>query len=204
MLNVYQKLKNLINSKVPMDNAADSNVNCNNYTKTGIYYLGTNLSNAPSSWIKLMVMGNSNTTNGDIVQLAVCVTTRQVYTRSATAQNGSFVWKDWLCLNQIITTGTEFETGRIIDDKKEYAKRINCGALFESGIKTVETGLSNVTYTDIEGICVTSGGGWPYKMGTTGSSAVAVLSIDNNQIKIESNGNLSTYTGYVELKYLKN
>lgn len=104
----------------------------------------------------------------------------------------------------IITTGTEFETGRIIDAKKEYLKRINCGVLLASGTKTVETGLSNVTYTDIEGICVTSGGGWPYKMGVAGSSTVAVLSIDNHKIKIKCNGDLSTYTGYVELKYFKN
>ena len=104
----------------------------------------------------------------------------------------------------IITTGTEFETGRIIDGKKEYGKRINCGVLLASGTKTVETGLSNVTYTDVQGICVTNNGGWPYKMGVTGSSTVAVLSIDNHKIKIKCNGDLSTYTGYVELKYLKN
>lgn len=114
------------------------------------------------------------------------------------------VWKDWQCLTQNITTGIEFETGRIIDGKKEYGKRINCGVLLASGAKTVETGLSNVTYTDIEGICVTSGGGWPYKMGVTGSSTVAVLSIVNHKIKIMCNGDLSTYTGYVELKYFKN
>lgn len=207
MLNVYQKLKNLINSKVPMDNVTDSNVNCNNYTKTGIYYLGTNLSNAPSNWIKLMVMGNSNTTNGDIVQLAVCVITRQVYTRSATAQNGSFVWKDWLCLNQIITTGTEYETGRIIDGKKEYGKRINCGNLPNAQAKYVQTGLENITLTRaIEGVMLSSNSqrGLPAPNITSGNTIMVYLNGTGTALTINTQFDWSSYSAHVELFYTKN
>ena len=49
-----------------------------------------------------------------------------------------------------ITTGTEYETGRIIDGKKEYAKRINCGKGPNNETIQVETGLTNVEYTKIE------------------------------------------------------
>lgn len=203
MVSNYTKRK----EEIQIKNLAISNVDCNNYINTGIYYLGSNLTNAPQEYIKLIVLGEDKSVSmGDVFQIAGGVSNNKMYCRNGNfkASEQKIVWGKWQCLTQNITTGTEYETGRIIDDKKEYAKRINCGTLFESGIKTVETGLSNVTYTDIEGICVTSGGGWPYKMGTTGTSALAVLSIDNNQIKIESKGNLSTYTGYVELKYLKN
>ena len=50
-----------------------------------------------------------------------------------------------------ITTGVEFKTGRIIDEKEEYGKRINCGAGPNNGIRSVATGLFNVTYLKIEG-----------------------------------------------------
>lgn len=41
-----------------------------------------------------------------------------------------------------ITTGTEYETGRIIDGKKEYGLRKNLGAFANSGRKDFSTGLS--------------------------------------------------------------
>lgn len=40
-----------------------------------------------------------------------------------------------------ITTGTEYETGRIIDGKKEYGLRKNLGAFANSGRKNFNTGL---------------------------------------------------------------
>lgn len=55
-----------------------------------------------------------------------------------------------------ITTGQEFKTGKTIDGKEEYAKRINCGAGPNNGTRSVATGLSNVTYIKAEGI-VTNG-----------------------------------------------
>ena len=42
-----------------------------------------------------------------------------------------------------ITTGTEFETGRIIDGKKEYGLRKNLGSLPNSTNTTYNTGVSN-------------------------------------------------------------
>lgn len=53
-----------------------------------------------------------------------------------------------------IETGVEFETGRIIDGKKEYGKRIDCGALPNTGTITIPHGLDfyNICLTHIEGI----------------------------------------------------
>lgn len=42
-----------------------------------------------------------------------------------------------------ITTGTEYETGRIIDGKKEFGLRKNLGAFANSGRKDFNTGLSS-------------------------------------------------------------
>lgn len=42
-----------------------------------------------------------------------------------------------------ITTGVEYETGRIIDGKKEYGLRKNLGAFANSGRKDFNTGLSS-------------------------------------------------------------
>lgn len=41
-----------------------------------------------------------------------------------------------------ITTGTEYQSGRIIDGKKEYGLRKNLGAFANSGRKDFNTGLS--------------------------------------------------------------
>lgn len=52
-----------------------------------------------------------------------------------------------------ITTGTEYETGRVIDNKTEYATRIDCGALLSSDTKTIQTSIPNTyTITDYYGI----------------------------------------------------
>ena len=42
-----------------------------------------------------------------------------------------------------IITGTEYESGRIIDSKKEYGLRKNLGAFANSGRKDFDTGLSS-------------------------------------------------------------
>ena len=51
-----------------------------------------------------------------------------------------------------ITTGQEIKTNEIIDGKRVYKKRINCGAGPNNTSKTVGTGLSNVTYIRAEGM----------------------------------------------------
>lgn len=46
-----------------------------------------------------------------------------------------------------IQLGVEYETGRVIGGKKEYAKRIRCGDLPNNNSLVIETGLSDVTFT---------------------------------------------------------
>lgn len=105
-----------------------------------------------------------------------------------------------------ITNGIEFETGRVIDGKKEYGKRINCGYLTNGGTTTVDTGLGNqsIIYTDIRGIAE-AGWQYPYVMSPQGTnSGIAEVSVSGSSLKIKSNADLSSYIGYVELHYIKN
>ena len=51
-----------------------------------------------------------------------------------------------------VITGQGVKTNEIIDGKRVYKKRINCGAGPNNTSKTVGTGLSNVTYIRVEGI----------------------------------------------------
>ena len=51
-----------------------------------------------------------------------------------------------------VLTGQEVKTNEIIDGKRVYKKRINCGAGPNNGARSIATGLSNVTYIKAEGI----------------------------------------------------
>ena len=50
------------------------------------------------------------------------------------------------------TTEQEVKTNEIIDGKRVYKKRINCGAGPNNGTRSIATGISNVTYIKAEGI----------------------------------------------------
>lgn len=51
-----------------------------------------------------------------------------------------------------VITGQEVATNELLDGKRVYKKRINCGAGPNNISKTVGTGLSNVSYIRAEGI----------------------------------------------------
>lgn len=106
-----------------------------------------------------------------------------------------------------ITTGTEYETGRIIDGKKEYAKRINCGNLPNAEAKYVQTGLENITLTRaIEGVMLNSGSqrGLPAPSVTAANTIMVYLNGTGTALTINTQFNWSSYTAYVELFYTKN
>ncbi len=119
-------------------------------------------------------------------------------------------WKDWQCLTQNIKTGTEFETGRIIDGKKEYGKRINFGkvSVTTNNTRVVSTGLTNVSFTKpMEGM-ITNGTYWfPIngirpKDGTDDVCIGAYMS--GTDIVLLSKEARNDYTGYVTIFYTKN
>lgn len=64
----------------------------NTLTKSGVYYAGTNCANAPSSFCKVLVMGrDTNTDYGDVTQLAISISTPNIYIRTRNNTN----WSSW-------------------------------------------------------------------------------------------------------------
>lgn len=75
-----------------------------------------------------------------------------IYTRYFTNEEG---WSDWVLLSNnlnIKTGGEGVATGRIIDGKLEYMKRIDFGSLPNATTKRIATGLvlENITITDVK------------------------------------------------------
>lgn len=104
-----------------------------------------------------------------------------------------------------ITTGVEFETGRIIDGKKEYGKRINCGlAPLSTSFLEINHGLINVMFTNYWGICGYNKGAWCEKIDR--NSIIKMIMYGNN-VRIFAEGDSYHNEGYlcvVELHYIKN
>lgn len=106
-----------------------------------------------------------------------------------------------------ITTGQETKTNEVIDGKRVYKKRINCGAGPNNDAKIIDTGLSNVTYVKVEGIVVGINSVFPINntrpFGSDQAFGVYV-NTTNKQIVLESVADRSAYTVYVDLYYTKN
>ena len=105
-----------------------------------------------------------------------------------------------------ITTGVEFKTGRIIDGKEEYGKRIDCGTLpAESQLKYKSTGLSNINFIRLEGIIQSSTLATNIPFEYPGQPTIThYYSLSNNQIIIKVVDDASKYTAIETVYYTKN
>lgn len=63
----------------------------NNLTKSGVYYAGVNCANAPAVYCKVLVMGSTDTNYGDVTQLAISISTPNIYIRT----RNNTEWSDW-------------------------------------------------------------------------------------------------------------
>ena len=121
------------------------------------------------------------------------------------------VYPEPVVANTEITTGQEFKTGRIIDGKIEYGKRINCGALPNATEKQVDLGLNvkTVKIHDYQGMARQSRNGackkLPYVNITNINYGVQVDIWETNKINITTKNNWSAYdTSYIDVFYTKN
>lgn len=106
-----------------------------------------------------------------------------------------------------IETGVEYATNEYIDDKRVYRKRIDCGNAPSNSVKSVQTGLSNVTYEKIEGIMRAGSSAIPLNstrpLTPTDNSSVGVF-INDNAICLESKADRSSMHVFVDIYYTKN
>ena len=102
-----------------------------------------------------------------------------------------------------IITGQEFKTGRVIDGKEEYGLRVDIGALPNTTVKTIDTGLdfTTINMEYISGMAT-----------RTVDNAKTFLPIPNNGIevwlsennlKIDCSIDRSSFIGYVVVYYTK-
>lgn len=119
-------------------------------------------------------------------------------------------WGDWQIKNTVkITTGQEFKTGRIIDGKEVYGRRINFGALPNNTSKTVSHGINFSTAKYISMQCdfqetnyKISFQNYGIKPQTTNEPIIAF--VGNAVIGIKTVSDMSAYTGFVTIYYTKN
>lgn len=114
-------------------------------------------------------------------------------------------WSAWISLIQDISMGTEFETGRIIDGKKEYGIEVDCGSLPNntSKSKSLPITLSQVNITKIETLCKSGSGviqNFEFYSGFNG----LYLSTSQNVVTFATKADGSAYNLLVTLYYTKN
>lgn len=106
----------------------------------------------------------------------------------------------------ILTTGEEIATNEFIDGKRAYKKRINCGQLPNPGEgSTTPTGLTNVTYTRLEGGLYSDDGQFvPCNIYFSSNLNIGAF-IQENNVRIMNNASGGrTGNVYVTVYYEKN
>lgn len=202
MFNAFQKLKSMIGN--PEIELYFGDLNAVEAKDFKVVYAGALATNRPVNVNGYCVTMAYNPNRSNKKQIYyVQSNSNLVFERTC----NSGVWTEWISKQQTITTGTEYETGRIIDGKKEYAKRINCGNLPNAQAKYVQTGLENITLTRaIEGVMLSSNSqrGLPAPNITSGNTIMVYLNSTGTVLTINTQFDWSSYAAYVELFYTKN
>ena len=202
MFSAFQKLKSMIGN--PEIELYFGDLNAVEAKDFKVVYAGASATNRPVNVNGYCVTMAYNPNRSNKKQIYyVQSNSNLVFERTC----NSGVWTEWISKQQTITTGTEYETGRIIDGKKEYGKRINCGNLPNAQAKYVQTGLENITLTRaIDGVMLNSGSqrGLPAPSVTSANTIMVYLNGTGTTLTINTQFDWSSYTAYVELFYVKN
>lgn len=109
--------------------------------------------------------------------------------------------------NEYITTNSENETNQFIDGKRVYRKRISTGTLPNNTFKNISTGLTNVDIIKIEGLVKNSSGSiFPLPFVTTSGITNNIqvnMTSNGSNIQISAGIDRSSYSGYVDIYYIK-
>lgn len=186
-----------------------TNFNINEITKSGFYYISN------------CKIGENTTEDGYLLNLNYNTNYKvQIYISPSFSNSKDIqyrkksggTWDNWNNLgDRKLTTGVEFETGRIIDGKVEYCKRIDTGALPNKTQKQIAIGIDvkNITIQKYEGMARNSSNGackpLPYVNATYTNYNVQVDIWETGHINITTNNDWSSYdTSYIDLYYTKN
>lgn len=110
----------------------------------------------------------------------------------------------------ITTDGNPVKTGRIIDNKEEYVKRIDFGALSNNASKEVSSGLVylDIKIIEINAVALNDSGSFfilPYIGGFDNNGSIILQLISsNNSIRITTNTDRSNVNGYINIYFTYN
>lgn len=137
--------------------------------------------------------------------------TNGVYTRYYSEDMG---WSDWRLISSnvnITTGGAAVPTGRVIDGKLEYVKRINFGNLPNATSKRVATGLTlaNITITDVKAMPRQANGDvnvlpFPHPSTVTSNIAIYLRATDNTIVVDSGTYDRSAFSMKVDIYYINN
>lgn len=123
-------------------------------------------------------------------------------------------WSEWELVSSninLITNGPSVKTGRIIDGKLEYVKRIDFGSLPNATTKRVATGLTltNITVTDVKAMPRTTSGDVnviPFVHAGALTSQISIyLRTSDNTIVVDCGAyDRSAFTMKVDIYYINN
>lgn len=137
---------------------------------------------------------NTVVVKGDVIQENGTASTTNVYSAKAIDNK----------LKTNIVIGQEFETGRIIDGKKEFGKEIYIGSLPNAARKIVETGLTNVKLTKLHGIARDSSIQIPLPFVYTELPSCIGVMFVNGSLYINTGSDRTGLTGEITIYYTKN
>lgn len=95
-------------------------------------------------------------------------------------------------------TGKVWTSGDII-----YRKVVDCGSMPNTTLKNVAHGISSlVGITKIEGVVNNGSPGTSLPLPYVGTTAAIQIQVDTTYIKITTDANFSSYSGFVILEYI--
>lgn len=106
-------------------------------------------------------------------------------------------------INPPMTLGVEYRTTERYDSKPVYTKRIDLGTMPNASQKSVNTGVSGVTYIDLKVIYYSGTYTYPTVMFTS-SGADCGARISGNSINVVAASDKSAFTAYATIKYVYN
>lgn len=106
--------------------------------------------------------------------------------------------------NNIITNGNPVKTGRIIDGKDEYIKRILIARFPNASTLEVSTGLdhSKINFGDVSGIAKSTEQqlNVPF-VSLSGLGIQVATRLTSNNIAITTGNDRSSYSGYLDIRF---
>lgn len=148
--------------------------------------------NTPETNINYYIQTFFSLSKGERTQIAYGYNNDKVWIRNLYSNE----WSEWkLVSNEVISTNISRKTGRIIDGKEEYIKKIDLGSLPNNTIKNVTTNLSNIKITNFYGVARSETGQRKLPFSTTSGLCLDIyFNQQGSTITIASNYDFSVYT----------